>query len=234
MSKSTKVVAILQSNYIPWKGYFDIIASVDEFIIYDDVQFTKNDWRNRNKIKTSRGVEWITIPVGQNIRRHIREVELTDSLWQQKHWRMLYYNYRSAMHFEEVAALFEPMYLQRKHTNLSMLNRALIEAVCGYLGITTTISNSWEYDIFDGKTERLADLCAQAGGAEYISGPSGIDYIDVRIFAERGIKVTWFDYDGYPEYPQLWGEFVHGVTILDLLFNCGKDSRRYMRKNDQQ
>jgi hypothetical protein len=110
-----------------------------------------------------------------------------------------------------------------------VLNREFIVAVCGYLGITTRISNSWDYTLNDGKTERLAGLCLQAGGIEYISGPAAKGYIDESVFSEHGIKLTWFDYSGYPEYPQLWGEFAHGVTILDLLFNCGKVARHYMK-----
>ncbi|MBC2716494.1 MAG: WbqC family protein [Desulfobacteraceae bacterium] len=224
-----KKIAIVQSNYIPWKGYFDLIAAVDEFILYDDMQFTKNDWRNRNKIKTPKGIEWISVPVGQNIRRRIRDVELPNNYWQNKHWKTIESNYRRAPHFEEVAALFEPLYRQHQYTNLSALNREMIEAICAYLCITTKISNSWDYCLIDGKIERLVDLCTQAGGTEYISGPAAKDYIDESLFAERGIKLNWFNYAGYPEYPQLWGEFTHNVSILDLLFNCGKDARRYMK-----
>ncbi|MDH4562758.1 WbqC family protein [Pseudomonas sp. BN411] len=224
-----KKVAILQSNYIPWKGYFDIIAAVDEFILYDDMQYTKNDWRNRNKIKTPKGLEWLTIPVGQNIERKIREVNISDSRWQQKHWRTLEANYRRAKYFEDVETWLRPLYESYSHENLSSLNRIFIEAICLYLGISTKISNSWDYGLSDGKTERLADLCLQAGGYEYISGPAAKDYIDEGVLNERGIKLTWFDYAGYPEYPQLWTEFNHGVSILDLIFNCGKESPRYMR-----
>jgi len=224
-----KKVAILQSNYIPWKGYFDMIAAVDEFILYDDVQFTKNDWRNRNQIKTPQGVMWLTVPVGQNINRRIRDVELPNNKWQAGHWKILESNYRRAPYFEEVAAIFEPLYRQCQYTHLSALNRVLIEAVCAYLGITTKISNSWEYQPVEGKTERLVDLCIQAGATEYISGPSARSYIEESIFTERGVKLSWFGYEGYLKYPQLWGEFAHGVTILDLLFNCGKDSHRFMR-----
>jgi hypothetical protein len=154
---------------------------------------------------------------------------LPNNRWQDKHWRTLESNYRRAPHFKEVAALFEPLYLQRQHSFLSALNRELIEAVCAYLGIITKISNSWDYLLSDGKTQRLVDLCVQAGGTEYISGLSAKDYIDDHLFAEHGIKLSWFNYAGYPEYPQLWKEFTHNVSILDLLFNCGKDSRRYMK-----
>jgi WbqC-like protein family len=226
-----KKVAILQSNYIPWKGYFDMIAAVDEFILYDDMQYTRRDWRNRNQIKTPQGVQWLTVPVKVKGKYHqtIRETEIDGTEWAEMHWKALFQNYRRAPHFEEIAAIFEPLYLQRQYTHLSVLNRTLIEAVCAYLGITTIISNSWDYNLIEGKTERLADLCVQAGGAEYISGPSAQGYIDESVFAERNIKLGWFNYDGYPEYPQLWGEFVHGVTILDLLFNCGRELSCYMR-----
>lgn len=226
-----KKVAILQSNYIPWKGYFDMIAAVDEFILYDDMQYTRRDWRNRNQIKTPQGVQWITVPVKVKGKydQTIRETEIDGIDWAGSHWKSIAQNYRKAPHFEEIAAIFEPLYHQRQYTHLSVLNRELIEAVCAYLGITTKISNSWDYPLIEGKTERLADLCAQAGGTEYISGPAAKDYIEENFFTERGIKLSWFGYNGYSEYPQLWGDFTHGVTILDLLFNCGKDAPHYMK-----
>ncbi|WP_324730747.1 WbqC family protein [Pseudomonas paeninsulae] len=223
-----KKVAIVQSNYIPWKGYFDMIAAVDEFILYDDMQFTKNDWRNRNQIKTPQGTQWLTVPVGKDISRRIRDVAL-DSRWQVKHWKSLESNYRRAPHFDEIAVWLEPLYMAQSYANLSQMNRQFIEVVCSYLGIKTVISNSWDYTLVDGKIERLVDLCRQAGGTEYISGPAAKDYIEERVFTDMGIKLSWFDYSGYSEYPQLWGEFTHGVTILDLLFNCGMSSPNYMR-----
>ena len=224
-----KKVAILQSNYIPWKGYFDMIAAVDEFILYDDVQFTKNDWRNRNKIKTVTGVRWLSVPVGQSINRRIKDVRVAEVDWQMKHWKTLQSNYAKAKYFSEIAVWLEPLYTAEIYTDLSSLNRRFIEAICGYLSINTKISNSWDYVLVEGKTERLVNLCMQAGGTEYISGPAAKDYVEQNVFADKGISLTWFDYVGYPEYPQLWGDFAHGVSILDLLFNCGKDSPRYMR-----
>lgn len=225
-----KKVAILQSNYIPWKGYFDLIAAVDEFIIYDDMQYTKNDWRNRNQIKTPQGVQWLTIPVKLKGRfgQKIREAEVDGSAWQALHWRALSQNYRRAPFFDEIARLVEPLY-GAQYTHLSDVNRRFIDTICGYLGIGARICNSWEYELPEGKTERLVDLCRQAGASEYISGPSARDYIDEQLFVDAGIKLTWFHYQGYPEYPQLWGDFSHGVSILDMLFNCGKDSPKYMR-----
>jgi hypothetical protein len=142
-----KKVAIVQSNYIPWKGYFDLIASVDEFIVYDDMQYTRRDWRNRNLIKTPQGLQWLTVPVKVKGKYHqtIRETEIDGTEWAQVHWKAFCQNYRRAPYFEEIAALCEPLYLQRQYTHLSALNRAFIETICGYLGIGTKISNSWDY-----------------------------------------------------------------------------------------
>lgn len=226
-----KKIAIVQSNYIPWKGYFDMIAAVDEFILYDDMQYTRRDWRNRNQIKTPQGLQWLTVPVEVKGKYHqaIRETEIDGPDWAETHWKALARNYRRAPHFDEVAALFEPLYLRRQHTHLSTVNREFIEAVCVYLGISTKISRSSDYTLIGGKTLRLANLCKQAGGREYISGPAARDYIEQHVFTECGIKLSWFDYTGYPEYPQLWGKFIHGVTILDLLYNCGKNAALYMK-----
>lgn len=226
-----KKIAILQSNYIPWKGYFDMIAAVDEFILYDDMQYTRRDWRNRNQIKTPQGVQWITVPVKVKGKYHqaIRDTEIDGNDWQTTHWKTIAQSYRKAPHFAEIAGIFEPLYLENAYSHISILNRTFIEVVCRYLGIETKITNSWDYSLLDGKTERLADLCFQAGGSEYISGPAAKGYLEEKVFADMNIKLSWFDYAGYSEYPQLWGEFAHGVTILDLLFNCGKDAPRFMK-----
>lgn len=226
-----KKVAILQSNYIPWKGYFDLIASVDEFILYDDMQYTRRDWRNRNQIKTPQGVQWLTVPVRVKGRyeQKIRDTEIDGNDWTSSHWKSLAQNYSRAAHFAEVAKWVEPLYLEERHTHLCGLNRRFIEAICEFLEIDTVIGDSSNYELQEGKTERLASICAQALGTEYVSGPSAKDYVDESVFREMGIELTWFDYAGYSHYPQLWGEFAHGVTVLDLLFNCGKDAHRYMR-----
>ncbi|MEX3637143.1 WbqC family protein [Paraburkholderia sp. BR14320] len=227
-----KKVAIVQSNYIPWKGYFDMIAAVDEFILYDDMQYTRRDWRNRNQIKTPQGVQWLTVPVRVKGRydQKINETEIdSDTPWAGNHWKALTQNYRRAPHFEEIAAWLAPFYEEKSFVLLSDFNRSLISEICKYLGIKTRITSSSDYVLADGKTERLADLCAQAGGATYISGPAAKDYVDESIFQNAGIELQWFEYAGYPEYLQQWGEFTHGVTILDLLFNCGKSSAQYMK-----
>jgi hypothetical protein len=122
----------------------------------------------------------------------------------------------------------EPLY-SRHYTHISDLNRRFIAAICGYLGITTAITSSSAYELHGAKTERLADICAQAGGTVYVSGPSAKNYIVQDVFELKGIELEWFDYEGYPSYPQLWTDFIHHVSILDLLFNCGKQSPQFMR-----
>lgn len=226
-----KKIAILQSNYIPWKGYFDIIASVDEFILYDDMQYTRRDWRNRNQIKTPQGIQWLTIPViakGKYLQK-IRETQVAQEPWAVKHWKTIVQNYHQAPYFTEISAWLAPLYTEETTDTITTLNRRFIDAICAYLHINTPIVYSWDYALGEGKTERLIDLCQQAGATEYISGPSAKSYIDAAQFQSANIKLSWFDYDHYPPYTQLWGEFTHGVTILDLLFNCGPDAYKYMK-----
>ncbi len=226
-----KKIAISQSNYIPWKGYFDLIAAVDEFILYDDMQYTRRDWRNRNQIKTPHGTQWLTIPVKVkgNYYQKIKDTLIEGSDWAKSHWKALTQNYRRAACFDEIAIWLEPFYLTHSYTHLSELNRAYLEAVCRYLNINTIIRSSSDYVLSEGKTQRLVDLCIRAEGTQYISGPAAKNYIDDTLFKDKNIKLTWFDYAGYPEYPQLWKGFIHEVSILDLLFNCGKNSFHYMR-----
>ena len=153
-----KKVSILQSNYIPWKGYFDIIASVDEFIFYDDMQYTRRDWRNRNQIKTPAGTKWLTVPVkvkGKYFQK-IRETEIDGTKWAEVHWKTLDLTYRHAPFFDEVAKIIEPIYVFGRYKYLSELNQILINVICNYIGIKTKISNSWDYNLIDGKTERLS------------------------------------------------------------------------------
>lgn len=228
---SSKKVAILQSNYIPWKGYFDMIDSVDEFILYDDMQYTRRDWRNRNQIKTPQGLQWLTVPVLVKGKYHqtIRETEIQNQSWSSDHLKAFVQNYKRAPYFDDVYNLIKPIY-ESEHNHLSVLNRKLIEVINNYLGIKTKISNSWDYNLIEGKTERLVDLCVQAGASEYVSGPAAKDYIVENLFTQKGIKLTWFDYQGYAEYSQLWGDFTHGVTVLDVMFNTGPKAHKFIKK----
>lgn len=227
---SQKKIAILQSNYIPWKGYFDLINSVDEFIIYDEMQYTKNDWRNRNKIKTINGSQWITIPVIQDkLEQKICDTLVFDKKWNIKHWRTIQQNYAKSPYFKHYKQMFEELYLKIETPYLSQINHLFIKTICQELGIDTKITWSSDYEYGDGKTERLVRLVQQAGGTEYISGPAAKSYLDEDQFRGAKIKVTWMDYSGYPEYFQLFPPFEHGVSILDLLFNEGPNAVNLMK-----
>jgi hypothetical protein len=234
VSSTGKSVAIVQSNYIPWKGYFDMIGMVDEFILYDDVQYTRRDWRNRNRIKTTSGVQWLTIPVevkGKYTQR-VRDVVVSEPAWARTHWRTLLHQYTAAPHFRELKPTVEGWYdavADMKH--LTDINEYFLRAICGVLEIPTTISRSSDYALAEGRSERLLDLCVQTGATTYLSGPAARTYLDEKLFQDAGIAVRWMEYNGYPEYPQLHPPFEHGVTVLDLLFNTGvgASARSFMK-----
>jgi hypothetical protein len=228
-----KRIAILQSNYIPWKGYFDLIAGVDEFMFFDDMQFTRRDWRNRNLIKTPAGTRWLTIPVevsGRYLQR-IDETRISDPGWRRSHWSTIVQNYRPAPHFRHFEERIASMYDAADTPMLSEANQQMVATLCGILDIHTPLTRSTDYGSFEGKVERLVSLCLAAGATHYMSGPAARDYIDPTQFADAGIELEWMDYSGYGEYPQLHPPFEHGVSILDLLFNCGSDTRRYMKSS---
>lgn len=224
-------LAILQSNYIPWKGYFDIIASVDRFMFFDDRQFTTADWRNRNQIVTHQGVQWLTVPCGSKRSRLICEVAPSDSKWQKKHWNALTRAYGKAEFFAGYKAFFEEFYLGREWTNLSELNQFLIKQIAGeFLGLTTEFDDSRNHPVEGEKADRIMALIRSVGGVtEYVSGPSARDYLDPAAFAQEGVQLTWMDYAGYPEYRQQHEPFVHEVTVLDLLFREGPRAREFMK-----
>ena len=227
--RGVKKVAVIQSNYIPWKGYFDIIHDVDLFIFYDDVQYTKNDWRNRNKIKTAQGVHWLTIPVGSPEQRLICEVEPANDHWPRKHWATIQQAYAKAPYFELYHNFFEQVYTETTWTSLSVLNQFLIKTISlEFLGVKTEFKDSREFCPRGEKLDRLLDLLQQAGATLYVTGPSARDYIDEQRFAAAGIELVYKDYSGYPEYPQLSPPFEHAVSILDLLFNCGPAASDYI------
>jgi hypothetical protein len=226
-----KRVAIVQSNYIPWKGYFDLINRVDEFILFDDMQYTRRDWRNRNLIKTPRGPVWLTIPVetkGKYLQK-INETTVSDPAWNVRHWKTLVRNYSKARYFQDYRTMFENLYLDLNETFLSRINVRFIRAICDLLGIRTAITWSSEYRLPDGRTERLVELCRQAHATEYVSGPAAREYIADEQFREAGIALSYMDYAGYPEYAQLFPPFDHRVSVLDLIFNEGPAATNYMK-----
>lgn len=227
----SKKVAIVQSNYIPWKGYFDLINYVDHFIIYDDMQYTRRDWRNRNKIKTPDGLIWLTIPVETKGKYHqkINETVVSELNWKEKHWQTIVRNYSKARCFYDYKELFETLYLDCQDPLLSNINYRFITAICEILHIDTKISWSMNYELVEGKTERLVDLCKQVGATEYISGRAAKVYINEELFKKDQIKLSYMNYEGYPEYRQRFPPFEHNVSILDLIFNEGENTIKFMK-----
>lgn len=222
-------VAILQSNYIPWKGYFDIIGSVDLFIFHDDLQYTKADWRNRNKIKTPNGAQWITVPCGTSEHRLICDVSLIGRDWQPKHWNFIRENYARAPFFREYKPFFEDIYLGRTWDNLSDMNQYVIKAVCTeLLGIHTVFEDSRAYNLKATKADRVIELLKKVGATKYLSGPAARSYLDESRLAAEGVSLEWMNYSNYPEYPQMYPPFEHAVSIIDLLFNTGAGSTSFM------
>lgn len=226
-----KRVAIVQSSYIPWKGYFDLIRSVDAFILLDDVQFTRRDWRSRNQIKTRHGLAWLSIPVQTRGRytQLIQETMTSDPDWGRRHWETLRASYRNTPHFDRYAERLSALY-ERSSERLSEINHAFIVAICEMLGIATPITWSSDYHPRQMRNERLIDLCLAVGATDYLSGPNARGYLDVAAFEAAGVAVQFADYSRYPEYPQPHGPFEHHVSVLDLLFCTGPRALELMTK----
>lgn len=220
-------IACIQSGYIPWKGYFDIIHDVDVFVFLDDVQMTKRDWRSRNKIKTAKGTEWLTVPFQGGRSQLISDVKIVQNDWQKRHLKTLQHNYQKAPFFHKYDTLLAWLF-EQPHENLSTFNQATIIKVCEILGLKTRFICSTDLQPSGTKDDRLIDICQKLGATSYLSGPKAKNYIDTEKFLEAGIELAYKDYYGYPEYAQLYPPFDHYVTILDLIFNCGPDTLHYI------
>ena len=185
-----KKVAILQSNYIPWKGYFDLINMVDEFILYDDMQYTRRDWRNRNKIKTPQGLQWLTIPVeikGKFFQK-IKDTKITDKKWNIKHWRTISQNYSKSKYFKDYKDIFEELYLKCDEEYLSQINYKFITTINKILEINTKLRWSSEFELVDGQTEKLLGICKDCNADIYLSGPAAKDYFNEEVSKAREYK----------------------------------------------
>jgi hypothetical protein len=222
-----KKIALLQSNYIPWKGYFDIIRCVDEFVLYDECQYTKNDWRNRNMIRVPGGAAWLTIPVRTTGKtgQTISETLVSESHWAKKHWQSLVTYYSRAPYFKPLAPRIKALYEQAAGiSRLSAVNHLFLTELCGLLGIRTPITWSSDYPTGESDpTKKIVGICVRAGAEVYLSGPSGRNYMRVELFEEAGVALEWMEYSGYPDYRQLHEPCIHAVSILDVLFNVGPE-----------
>lgn len=226
-----KSVAIVQSSYIPWKGYFDLINSVDEFILYDDQQYTRRDWRNRNRVKSAQGTIWLSIPVkvkGKYLQR-IDETEVSDPTWPDRHWHTVAHTYGRAPYFAAYRDELQALYDDSREVLLSRINRRFLEEICTLLGISTRFVWSTEYEVDGSKSDRLVALCRAAGASVYLSGPSARAYLDESLFVDAGIELRYMDYSGYPEYEQLHPPFEHAVSVVDLIVHTGPSAKRYLK-----
>lgn len=221
-------VAILQPMFIPWAGYFDLMAKSDTFIVLDNVQYTKADWRNRNRIKTSDSIIWFTVPVHAKgvLEKNINEVKIDDpSPWKKKHLTSLEMSYKRAPFFDEILQIIREAF-GRNYTFLVDLNMDLLMRIRKYLSLETTILMSSDMASSGKKDERLLSLCKEVGATRYLSGPAAKNYLRESIFTAEGIEVVWHDYQ-HPYYNQLWTKrqgFVSHLSVVDLLFNHGPDS----------
>ena len=222
-------VGVIQSNYLPWRGYFDFIDDVDLFVFHDDVQFTKGDWRNRNRLKTADGTRWMTVPVHYDrTAQRICDTTIDYSRhWQRDHRNAITASLTHAPFLADVLALLQPSW-DARHQTISDLNVALIEAVCHYLDIRTPLRMSSDFRLHGARTERLIELLTAVGATTYLSGPAARAYLDEEQFERAGIRLEYKEYS-YPAYPQQWGAFEGGVSIVDTIANCGPATRHVLK-----
>lgn len=230
-----KKILVTQSNYIPWKGYFDSIHFVDKVILYDEAQFTKRDWRNRNIIKTPQGPLWLTIPVqvkGKYFQK-INETKVSDKRWAKKHWTSIQLNYSGAPEFESLRDFVDGLYRGAEMDYLSEINFWFLSQLCRWMNIQTPIEFCGNLRPGTTATERLIDLCKSNGATHYYTGPAANAYLELDLFEKEGIHVRYLDYNGYKEYKQIYPPFYHSVSILDLLFHTGTNFSSYMKSFTQ-
>lgn len=219
-----KVIAIHQPNFLPWLGYFYKILKSDIFVFLDNVQYTKNSFINRNKIKTSKGELWLTVPVSFNFGDKINEVRINNSLdWRDKHLKTLEVNYKKSYYFKEIYDLIKSTYYKKDWLYLKDLNIDLILTICEYLNLKRKFINASELGVEGRSTELLISIVKNVGGDIYLSGFGGANYQDILSFEKVGIKLIYYDFK-HPIYKQLWGDFMPNLSIIDLLFNYSKQS----------
>ena len=228
-----KKIAISQSNYIPWKGYFDMINMVDEFVLFDDVQYTTKNWRNRNCIKTKNGVIWLTIPVmiKGNQKNPIKTIKISNEFWRKKHWKTIKLNYQKTKYFDAYKDIFEQLYLNDNEILLSKINYNFIISINKILGIETKISFSSDYNYSHktGDIDSIIELIKSTKSNLFYNGPTAKQYMTKEMFSKHDIILKWIDYSDYIEYTQQYPPFEHGVSILDLIFNEGENAIKYMK-----
>ena len=229
MSKAL-TVSIMQSNYIPWKGYFDLARCSDVFVFLDTVQYTKNDWRNRNQIVINKTPAWLTIPVQTKGKfgQRICDVAVAQG-WANKHYMSISQAYAKAPFFKhykgELAILYQAC---NDLSSLSEVNRLFFDRILKWLNINVDIQDAANIETSQDPNQRILDIIQHVGGKRYISGPSAKSYLNESLFRDHGIEVIWADYSHYPEHPQQSNIFCHYISILDLIFNVGPDATKFL------
>jgi len=223
------IVSVHQPQYLPWLGYFDKIDRADVFVLLDDVQFKKNEWQNRNKIKTASGAQWLTVPVTYRFPQLINEVEINSKeRWQHKQQQALISNYKKAPHWDALDKFFADLF-QAQWQTISQVNIHVVRELVKILGITTPLHVSSEIGQFpEDPDERLIAITKHFGADTYLAGSGGHDYMDITKFEKNSIKVLFQDYN-HPIYTQLFGDFLPYMSVIDLIFNHGGDSLKILR-----
>ena len=216
------MIAIHQPNYLPWLGFFDKARIADELVLLDSVAYTRGGVGNRNRIRTKKGWEWITVPVHHPYGAEIKDIQSVDSGWEKTHWKTLFFNYHQAPYFNEVANFLQPVYQKRWH-KLAEVNETLIRLILEYLGLSPRIYRSSELEVEGKSSELLVSICKAVGDREYLSGAGATGYLDVSLFEREGISVR-FQQFAPPEYAQRFGDFIPNLSAVDYLFNCGARS----------
>ena len=217
------ICAISQSNYLPWKGYFHLIEKSDIFIFYDTVDFTKRDWRSRNKIMTPHGLQWLTIPLGSNRGKAIQDVILPEGPWRHNHFETIKINYSKSPFIQDVIEILSPVFKDQKITKLSSFNQAIIRQIATYLEIDTLFHNSSEFNIKGERVQRLIEISQEVGADTYLSGPAAKGYITNQ-FDDIDLNLTWMEYGPYETYKQRGTPFSHHVSIVDTIATLGKST----------
>lgn len=220
-------LVVLQPGYLPWIGFFDQLRQSDTFVLYDDVQYDKHGWRNRNRVKSPGGATWLTVPVRTKGRPHQRllDVEIdNEQRWAHQHLGTIRHLYARAPYVGRYLPHIVEV-LSRRWGRLVDLNLELLSLLTAWFDLDRTILRSSQMGISGGGTRRLVDIALETGASRYLTGDAAKDYLDVPMFAEHGIEVEWHGY-GHPTYPQQHAGFVPYLSALDLLMNCGGEGAR--------
>lgn len=222
-------VIITQPNYIPWKGYFSNMRDVDYLVIYDDVQYTRRDWRNRNYMITSNGPVLISIPVNTKGKFHqkINETTISDQNWYIKHWNFIETNYKKTKFFSEYRDIFYNLYYNIETNIISEIDLIFITKIIELLKLDIKILKSSDLNVLGDRNTRLLNICKMLDSDTYYSGPAAKSYLDEKLFTDNNIQINYYNYNNFKEYQQNWNGFDHKVSILDMFFNLGPDTINY-------